>query len=51
MAGETSKDPVCGMMVPHDRAAATTQYQGKTVYFCHRNCKERFEKNPQAYLK
>ncbi|MDI3548277.1 MAG: hypothetical protein PWR10_1929 [Halanaerobiales bacterium] len=29
-----AKDPVCGMEVDPDKAAATYDYQGKTYYFC-----------------
>ncbi len=44
-----AKDPVCGMMVDEKKAAGTSEYQGKTVYFCAKVCKEKFDKNPQQY--
>ena len=28
------KDPVCGMQVDPKKAAGTSEYQGKTYYFC-----------------
>ncbi|MGD0077761.1 MAG: YHS domain-containing protein [Sedimentisphaerales bacterium] len=28
----------------------STQYKGKTVYFCCPNCKPAFEKNPEKYV-
>ena len=28
------KDPVCGMDVDPAKAAGTSEYQGKTYYFC-----------------
>jgi YHS domain-containing protein len=28
-----AKDPVCGMMVDEEKAAATSEYKGKTYYF------------------
>ena len=42
------KDAVCGMDVEPGKAAATTQYQGKTYYFCSK-CKTRFDANPSQY--
>lgn len=45
-----AKDPVCGMEVDPDKAAATYDYQGKTYYFCAEGCKEKFVSNPQIYL-
>ncbi len=44
-------DPVCGMEVDPKKAAATSQYQGETYYFCAPGCKEMFEKEPQKYVK
>jgi YHS domain-containing protein/peroxiredoxin len=43
-------DPVCGMMVTAESAAATYEYQGKTYHFCSKACKENFARNPQKYL-
>ena len=43
------KDVVCGMDVEPGKAAATTQYQGKTYYFCSKECKTRFDANPSQY--
>jgi Cu+-exporting ATPase len=43
-------DPVCGMTVEEDEAAATADYQGKTYYFCSAGCKKDFEEDPEAYL-
>jgi Cu+-exporting ATPase len=45
------KDPVCGMDVEEASAAATSEYKGKTYYFCAQSCKERFEQSPEQYLK
>lgn len=49
MAMET--DPVCGMKVDPEKAAALPVYQGKIYYFCARGCKIAFDKNPEKYLK
>jgi YHS domain-containing protein len=43
------KDPVCGMMIDEKTAAATSQYKGRTYYFCAAVCKERFDRSPQSY--
>ena len=43
-------DPVCGMEVNEESAAATSEYKGKTYYFCAPGCKAAFDANPQKYL-
>ncbi len=43
-------DPVCGMEVDENSAAATYEYKGKTYYFCAPGCKSDFEKDPEKYL-
>lgn len=43
-------DPVCGMKISKKEAAATSEYGGKTVYFCNRACKEEFDKDPEKYI-
>lgn len=45
-----AKDPVCGMNVDEKQAAATSQYQGRTYYFCASGCKAAFDKEPAKYL-
>lgn len=45
-----TKDPVCGMEIEEQRAAAKVQHQGRTYYFCSEHCKSVFEKNPEPYL-
>ncbi len=44
------KDPVCGMMVDPDAAAAKVEYDGDTYYFCCPHCAAKFEAEPQVYL-
>ncbi len=44
------KDPVCGMTVDPSRAAASTEYDGRTYYFCCHHCLEKFRQDPQRYL-
>lgn len=43
------KDPVCGMIVDPLKAAGPFEYQGRTYYFCARNCLERFKKDPAQF--
>ncbi len=45
-----AKDPVCGMMVNEEKAAATSEHMGKTYYFCSKGCKVAFDKEPKKYL-
>jgi Cu+-exporting ATPase len=45
-----AKDPVCDMDVEINRAAARSDYQGQTYYFCAPGCKVKFDKNPAQYL-
>ena len=43
------KDPVCGMEIDPKTAAAKTEYNGQTYYFCSPGCKATFYKNPAKY--
>jgi YHS domain-containing protein len=43
------KDPVCGMEIDAEKAAAKTDYQGKTYYFCMEGCKQKFLAEPGKY--
>jgi YHS domain-containing protein len=47
---EKLRDPVCGMTVTKAGAAGSSEYQGKTYYFCSTSCKQSFDKNPKQYL-
>lgn len=44
------EDPVCGMRLDPDDAAATTQHDGATYYFCSQTCHEAFVADPVAYV-
>lgn len=53
LAGETSKDPVCGMSVVEqnaERLGNTAEYEGKTFYFCMPKCRDAFGKEPEKYM-
>lgn len=43
-------DPVCGMTIDPKTAAGTSEYQGRTYYFCGMGCKRSFDKDPAKYL-
>ncbi len=45
-----AKDLVCGMDVDINKAAAKSEHQGKTYYFCAPGCKTEFDKNPNQYI-
>src|SRR5467141_1064121 len=44
------QDPVCGMMVASEKAAAKLEHGGKTYYFCSKSCTERFSRDPETFL-
>jgi P-type Cu+ transporter len=46
----TAIDPVCGMEVDTTTAAETSEYQGKSYYFCSAGCKRQFERNPEQFV-
>ncbi len=43
------KDPVCGMEINADSAAAQETYQGITWYFCSKSCHGKFQEDPAQY--
>jgi xanthine dehydrogenase accessory factor len=43
-------DPVCGMTVEIATAHFTSEYDGKTYYFCAAGCKRSFDKEPGKYV-
>jgi len=45
------KDPVCGMDVDPASAKHTFEHSGKTFYFCSASCREKFQAEPQRYIK
>src|SRR3989449_2056607 len=44
------KDPVCGMMVVPEKAAAKIEHAGKAYYFCSKGCAEWFSREPEKFL-
>jgi len=45
------KDPVCGMEISEDLAAAKELYQGTTLFFCSESCHGKFQADPARYVK
>jgi Cu+-exporting ATPase len=45
------KDLVCGMEIKEEEAAASSLYRGKKYYFCTKSCKQKFDGNPEKYIK
>lgn len=43
--------PVMGMPVPDPDHAPRSVHQGRTYYFCCPSCKEKFDKDPERYLR
>ena len=46
-----AKDLVCGMEIKEDEAAASSLYKGEKYYFCTKGCKQKFDENPDKYVK
>lgn len=50
MPPEMVEDPVCGMRIDPDDAAATAEHDGKLQYFCSETCHVAFVANPATYV-
>src|SRR3979409_2285598 len=44
------RDPVCGMTIDPEKAAARVEYLGKIYYFCAPGCAKRFQQAPEKYV-
>lgn len=44
-------DVVCKMDVNEKTAKWKSEYKGKTYYFCAPMCKQKFDRNPEKYVK
>ena len=42
-------DPVCGMSIAPNTAAATREHDGRTFYFCSIACADKFDADPHRY--
>jgi len=45
----SERDPICGMTVDPEKAAARFAHAGKTYYFCSEGCARQFEQTPEIY--
>ncbi len=50
MTNTLEKDPVCGMSVDPATAKGSSEYRGRTYYFCSKRCVEKFQADPEKYL-
>jgi len=48
---EVAIDPVCGMKVKRETAKHRFEYKGQEYLFCCARCRERFEADPENFLK
>ncbi|HWQ48458.1 MAG TPA: YHS domain-containing protein [Methanosarcina sp.] len=46
----TVVDVVCKMQIDKNAAEFTSEYKGKTYYFCVLSCKKKFDENPEKYI-
>ncbi|HXQ33399.1 MAG TPA: YHS domain-containing protein [Anaerolineales bacterium] len=46
----TLRDPVCGIDLTYETAQARSEYNGQTYYFDSIECKEAFDREPEAYI-
>ncbi|MBU2493290.1 MAG: YHS domain-containing protein [Bacteroidetes bacterium] len=44
------RDIVCGMEIKNTLKAPSTEYKGKTYFFCSDLCKVQFKQDPEKYL-
>jgi Cu+-exporting ATPase len=43
-------DPVCGMRIDSEDAAATAEHEGVTYFFCSQACHDTFVADPGSYV-
>ena len=43
-------DPVCGMRIDPDDAAATVEVKAKSYYFCSQACRDVFIADPDSFI-
>ena len=44
-------DVVCQMEIDEKTSKYKSEYKGKQYYFCAPMCKQKFDRNPEKYLK
>jgi YHS domain-containing protein len=45
------RDPVCGAILDDKTAKFKMKFEGDNYYFCSENCKKRFKRNPNKFVK
>ncbi len=45
------KDRVCGMEIDEKESGSSFDYRGKTYHFCSDECRDKFKKSPEKFLK
>ena len=48
--GRMVTDPVCGKQVRTSEAAAASEHDGRTFYFCSHGDKDEFDRQPERYV-
>ncbi len=48
---EAVTDPVCGMRISRSSAVGSDPYRGHPYYFCSTDCREKFARDPTAFVK
>ena len=48
---DAAYDPVCGMRMSRSQAVSSRNYQGHPYFFCSRQCADRFDANPNSFLR
>ena len=48
--GEKLKDPICGMDVSSESAAAQFDYEGARFFFCSQQCLAKFKASPEKFI-
>lgn len=43
-------DPVCKMSIEDKEAAGTSSHKGSAYYFCSKNCQDKFDGSPDAFI-
>lgn len=44
------RDPVCGMSIEREKAAARVEHRGREFFFCSKGCAAEFREDPEAHL-
>jgi xanthine dehydrogenase accessory factor len=45
-----ARDPICGMVVDSASAGYSSEFRGRTFYFCCAGCKQKFDEKPEAHI-